>query len=351
MSELNLSEMKKINFDNKVKFEQLSIETFLELSEVPMQRDTEGRAVKQPTIKMLKKLLAVHLEVAIVELTKDCTYFGILYKKGCRFIVNGNTRAYFWLNKLTDNIPEKVNATVYYVENMEEIRAIYNTYDSPTAVENTQAKFYGILSGVYGYQPTSSKLKKGTILTGLYCACNLKDSQAFLDGKPKEEVLPILIREYFEELKMFDKICTVYGNFDSALSCAALMILKKYKDRPRELPKAIEFLERVGKRHTDTTQAERDGVTHVSVEWTIDPKKAMFKNRRAATGGMGGMQETVPFVLYWAEKYIAGKKQSKLGNGWDKIHLTWFDEYNAMNNSLAKALSIDKIMELEDLVA
>lgn len=337
----------KINFDGETKHEQIVIEEFLEIPEVPMQRDTENRAAQKKTIKMLKKLLVVHLEVALIELTKDCLFYGKEYKKGSRFIVNGNTRRYYWANGLSDKIPEKVNATIYLVSDMEEVRKIYNTYDSPDASEKTQEKFYGILSGIYGYQPISTKVQRGKILTALSYACHTLDPQKYSDAKPKEDVLSIIIGEYFEEIKMFDKICALPLQWDSALSCAALMILKKYGNNP----KAIEFLKKVEQRNMDTSKAERDGVTHVSYEWTINPKMARFQVRRAVTGGHGGMQETVPFILYWAEKYISGKSQINLGGGWDKMHITWFDDYKSRNNALSKALNISSTPELEDMIA
>jgi hypothetical protein len=340
-------EKERINFDSTVKREDIVIDEFLLIPEVPMQRDTETRAYTKKTRKMLEKLLSVHLEVSLIELIKDCTFYGKKYKKGSRFIVNGNTRRFYWLNGMSDKIPEKVYSKIYLVQDMEEAKAIYNTYDSPDATEKTQEKFYGILSGVYGYQPVSTKVTKGVILTALGYACKLLNNQKFVDveSRPKAEVLPIIIGEYIEEIKMFDRLVQKDGQWDSALTCAALMILKKYGNHPR----AIEFLQRIESRKKNTEQAERDGATHVSEEW--DSKKPRFQNRRAAKSGHGGLQETVPFVLYWAEKFIADKKQRNTGGGWDKMHITWFDDYKSRNNALSKALNISPTPELEDIIA
>ena len=327
--------LKKVNFDKKVSVMEMSIEEFLSLPPVPMQRDTEGRIKKAE--KMLKKLLPVHLDVAIVELMKDSEYFGKKYKKGDRFTVNANTRAFYWLNGLSDAIPEKVFASIYSVDDMEEVRKIYNTFDSPDATEKTQEKFYGILKGVYQYQPISSKVQKGEILTALIYACNCLDPVKYsFSGKkqPKEEILKFLIGEFIEEIKIFDKLIQYPKQWDAALTCAALMILKTHNQNP----KAIEFLERVEQRVIDTTKAERDGVTHVSLEWTSNAK---FAVRRAAFSKPGGMQETVPFVLYWAEKYFSDKKQLQVGSNWDKTHINWFKSYNKMNTAFVNLLFKD----------
>ena len=122
------------------------------------------------------------------------------------------------------------------------------------------------------------------------------------------------------------------------------MILKKYGNHPR----AIEFLQRVESRKKNTEQAERDGATHVSEEW--DSKKPRFQNHRAAKSGHGGMQDTVPFILYWAEKYITDKKQCNLSKNWDKTHITWFNDYKATNNGLTKMFNLNPTPELEDMI-
>lgn len=330
--------IKKINFKKERTVIDLTIEEYLSLDAVPMQRDTESRAKKHKTDKMLKKLSPVHLDVSLVQLMKDSEYYGVLYKKNTRFIVNGNTRKFYWENGLTDFIPEYVSAVVYYVDSMEEVRQIYNTYDSPDATEKTQEKFYGILSGVYKYQPVFSKVQKGEILTSLYYACHLLDPAKYsiTDKTPKEELLRFFIGEYLEEIKVFDKLAKLPKQWDAALSCAALMILKRYGNEPR----AIDFLKKVEDRVIDTSQVQQDGVTHVSVEW--DKRGGIkFPVRRAAIDSKpGGLPQTVPYILYWCEKYIADKKQTQLGSGWDKTHTNWFNQYNYMNKFLNNALLV-----------
>jgi len=114
------------------------------------------------------------------------------------------------------------------------------------------------------------------------------------------------------------------------------MILKRYGNEPR----AIEFLKKVENRIIDTSQVQQDGVTHVSLEW--DKRGGMkFPVRRAAIDlKPGGLPQTVPYILYWCEKYIADKKQTQLGSGWDKTHTSWFNEYNYMNIFLNSALQV-----------
>ena len=156
------------------------------------------------------------------------------------------------------------------------------------------------------------------------------------DKTPKEELLRFFIGEYLDEIKCFDELCKLPKQWDAALTCAALMILKRYGNEPR----AIEFLKKVENRIIDTSQVQQDGVTHVSLEW--DKRGGMkFPVRRAAIDlKPGGLPQTVPYILYWCEKYIADKKQTQLGSGWDKTHTSWFNEYNYMNIFLNSALQV-----------
>lgn len=326
------SKINQVDFNNR-SVEKIDIKTFLEYPPVPMQRDTLARVNLKKTKKMLGKLHSAHIDVGVIELTSNCEYYGKEYHKGDRFIVNGNTRAYYWNNGLTDKIPSFVFASIYKLKDMEEVRGVYNTYDSPDATEKNQEKFYGILNGLYGYEAKSSKVLKGEILTSLQYASFCLDEVKYPLVGSKVDKMPFQVKEFFEEIKKFDEICKTPKHWDQALTCAALMLLKT----EGENPKAIEFLQNIDQRSMDTTKAERDGASHVSYEWAASEK---FKVKRAAFSKDGGLQETVPFILYWADKYIKDKKQIQCGAGWDKTASTWFNEYKSINNGLSQLLTI-----------
>jgi hypothetical protein len=335
-------EIKKVSFDKEVEVVKMVIENFLPIPPCPQQRDTEGRAKKKATKKMLSKLHPSQLDVAIVELLQDCLYYGKKYKKGSQFIVNGNTRKYFWENGLSDAIPSYVNATIFKVKNMKEVENIYNTYDNPNATERNQEKLYGIIYRTYDYVAQSSKVEKGEFLTALQYACFCYDPLTYPIGSRDYDILPFKVKDFIEEIKAFDKICKSPKYWDQALICSALMLFKTYGTNN---PKLNSFLSCIDSRSMDTSKAERDGATHVCWEWSTGEK---WKDKRSNFETDGSLRYTVPFVLYWAEKYMQDKKQSQLGGGWDKMAEQWFDSYHKTNTSLSKALSVP--VELEDLV-
>lgn len=334
MNVTQIKKVEKVSFDNVFKT-QMDIEDFLKLDAVPMQRFTEGRAKTTKVKKMLSgPTLPVHLEVALVELTKDCVYYGEEYPKGYVAVVNGNTRALFWRNGLSKNIPEYVHATIYKVEDMEEVRKIYNTFDSPDSTEMKKEKLYGILSGMFDFQPTCSKLIKGEFLSALNIACHFLNSKNYNQPSVTVDNLPYQVKEYIDEIKAFDKICKTPKNWDQALVASALMSLKLYGTNDAKL---LDCFDRIDRRAINTTVSERDGATHISYEWQLNNK---FPNKGTSWDKSGGLKETVSFSLYWISKFMEDKKLSQPGFNWDITAKHWFDDYNRTNQSLSKTLQI-----------
>ena len=94
------------------------LQKFLNLPEVPCQRNTEARLSKAR--KYLKHLRPEHCIVHLVRLTKDCTVAGKLYPKGMTFRNDGNTRAMNWEKQGSDFLPEKLVAITYDYEDLED---------------------------------------------------------------------------------------------------------------------------------------------------------------------------------------------------------------------------------------
>ena len=85
---------------------------------------------------------------------------------------DGNTRAMIWETHWSDYLPEKLVAIIYDYEDLDEIKAAYDCFDSTEATEKNQQKVYGILTGFYDYTPKSEKLTQGQIITGMNKACH-----------------------------------------------------------------------------------------------------------------------------------------------------------------------------------
>jgi hypothetical protein len=320
----------KVSFSN-IEKREIDVETFLKYPEVPMQRDTEGRAQTTKVKKMLSgKVLPVHLDVALVELTEDDIYYNVKYEKGYTAVVNGCTRRFYWDNGLSENIPEKVHATIYKCKNMNEVREIYNTFDSPDATERKKEKLHGILSGLFDFIPRSSKLQKGEFLSALNFSCHTLNYKEYSQPSSSVDQLPHQVKCYIDEIKAFDMICQNPKKWDQALVAAAFMSLKVYGTNNEKL---LRCLDRIDKRQMNTMVSKRDGATHICVEWDTN---ARFIIKGTGWDKPGGLKQTVSFALYWIKNFMIDNDLTQPGFNWESTAKEWFNEHNKLNRNLSK---------------
>ena len=286
----------------------MDYDDFAELDEVFCQRNTEGRLSKAQ--KHLSKLLPEHVVVYVARLTKADTVFGKKYKAGKLWRIDSNTRALNWKRGGSDAIPEQVFVIEYSFDSIDRIRESYNTFDSPDSVERNQEKMYGILSGMYNFTPQSEKLIKGQILTGLNKASNFFYPETWNQFTIRASELPGQVGAFLEEIKALDKIIKVSANWDQALTCAALMALKKYGCYNQKL---IDGLIDIDQRACNTKGKKWDGITHIVWEW-VNAK--MFPDKTTNWTNQNGLNRTVSYVCYWIDKYMSDETGKQAGNSW-----------------------------------
>jgi len=286
----------------------MDYDDFAELDEVFCQRNTEGRLSKAQ--KHLSKLLPEHVVVYVARLTKADTVFGKKYKAGKLWRIDSNTRALNWKRGGSDAIPEQVFVIEYSFDSIDRIRESYNTFDSPDSVERNQEKMYGILSGMYNFTPQSEKLIKGQILTGLNKASNFFYPETWNQYNIRASELPGQVGAFLEEIKALDKIIKVSANWDQALTCAALMALKKYGCYNQKL---IDGLIDIDQRACNTKGKKWDGITHIVWEW-VNAK--MFPDKTTNWTNQNGLNRTVSYVCYWIDKYMSDETGKQAGNSW-----------------------------------
>ena len=296
----------------------MDYDDFAELDEVFCQRNTEGRLSKAQ--KHLSKLLPEHVVVYVARLTKADTVFGKKYKAGKLWRIDSNTRALNWKRGGSDAIPEQVFVIEYSFDSIDRIRESYNTFDSPDSVERNQEKMYGILSGMYNFTPQSEKLIKGQILTGLNKASNFFYPETWNQYNIRASELPGQVGAFLEEIKALDKIIKVSANWDQALTCAALMALKKYGCYNQKL---IDGLIDIDQRACNTKGKKWDGITHIVWEW-VNAK--MFPDKTTNWTNQNGLNRTVSFVCYWIDKYMSDETGTKAGNNWVDTASKWKDQ-------------------------
>ena len=305
----------------------MSYNEFATLEEVFCQRNTEGRLKKAQ--KHLAELLPEHVVVFVCRLTKDCTINGKRYKKGTKFRVDSNTRALNWRTGGSDSIPQELLVIEYSFDNPDRIRECYNTFDSPDATERNQEKFYGIISGMYGYTPKSDKFIKGQILSGLNKACHFFFPETWNQFTIKPSELPGQVGAFINEIKILDELIKTPSHWDQALICLALMALRKYGCDNEKVLEAIRILDE--RELTGKTGKSWDGLTHIIWEWT---NENMFKNKTTTWHKDAGLNRTVAYCCYWFDKYMSDTKGQHIAGKWEEIPTRWKDEQVATLNVL-----------------
>ena len=309
------------NMLENVSIEEMYYEDFIRLMEVPMQRNTEER-IKSAT--HLRVLRPEHCIVHVVRLKNKCTVKGKVYDKGMMMRVDSNTRAMTWEEGKSDAIPEKVLAIIYDWETMDEVKECYNCFDSSEATEKNQQKLFGIITGMYNYQPKSQRLTQGIILSGLNKACHFMYPDRWNQSSVKAQNLEGMVGPWIADgtLQALDEIMaeTNPKGWNQPFIAAALMSLKYYGPNDQKLRAAWEdIIEERG----NFKDEKKDGVSHIIYEWM---KGKYFKDVSICKDTKWeNMNRTVSYILYWIDKYMEGERLQKVGNGWENVAVEYKD--------------------------
>ena len=280
------------------------------LVEVFCQRDTESRWDKKK--KELETLLVEHIIVFTGVLTRDDTYQGKFYPKGTLFRLDSNTRAFNWEKGNVNALPKNVLNIQFAFESLERIKESYDTFDAVSNTEKNQEKFYGILNGIFNYDPVSNKIKKGTILTGLNFAANCAYPDIYRNMAPTAADLVGQTGAFLDEIKTFDSIIKREKSWNQAWFAGAMLSMKRYGCDDPKLLKAFGFLDKLS---MNTEDDERSGTTWIVQEWTrIDQDQSYCPEKGTKYKTFG---KQVSFFLYWIDKYMSDVKLQKIGGGWD----------------------------------
>jgi len=323
-----------------VRHYELDYETYSEIPEVYVQRNTEGRLLKRS--KQFSTLIEEHIVVHLAKLTEDDEVNGIKYEAGSIFKLDSCTRALNWKRGGSDNIPRKLIVIEYSFPTMERIKQSYDTFDSTDATEKNQEKVYGILQGVFGFTPKSTKIIKGQILSALNKACNFYYPniwKTYGEINIKEDGLSGQIGAFIDEIKHLDPYIKNPSNWDQALVCAGLMAIKRYGTNCDEINEALF---QIDERTYDNRSSTKGGLDHICYEW--DTKK-IFPEKVTSWDKECGLDNCVSYVLYWIDKHIQKEKGKKLGNNWRTYGKTYRDMFQLSQqiNLLDAALNIETV--------
>lgn len=284
----------------------ISYEEFNKIPTYDTNRAVEGRveALKVKVCKENLQFAGPFREIAIGVATKD--FFP--YKKGDRFLLNGNTRKALFL-KYEELIPQApFNVTYSFLENEIEALITYYSYDNTSNSEKSTDKLTGFIRR-RNYEPYSTMMSTGKINQALSLACNYTNDENgnYLNPKNKSILEQQRRLDYFwRETKVLDKL-----NFDilkkeniwsSELGGALLLILKKYGLNDKRVNLMLTNL--WNQISTYSKNGIKDGVDYV-FNHTYKPK---VQKTRKNDSGYTISTANISNILYSLDSFIQNKK-------------------------------------------
>lgn len=322
-----------VESEGVIKSYWLDYDEYDKFPEVFVQRNTEARLGRRR--KQLSKFMEEHVVVHVAKLTQDDVVKGKEFKAGTIFREDSNTRALLWRQGGSDYIPSRLKVIEYSFPTMERIRKSYETFDSPDATERNQERLWGILQGIYRFEPQSPKIIRGQILTALNKACNFY----FPDQYPHWGNADLVgqVGCFLEEIKHLDKYIKNASNWDQALVTGGLMIIRRYG---LECDKVNSALKQIDERKYDNMSPNRDGISHICYEWEVGK---FFDQKVTSWDKDCGLNNCVSFILYWFDKYYSNEKGLKPGNNWK----TYGKNYKDMFQPADQVSLLNKVFEIK----
>lgn len=192
----------------KVSRVTMLISDWIDVPDCIMQRDTKARA--KTAIEYLSKPLLPHYEASAA------SFKGELVK------LDGHTRALLWAEGKIPQIQDHVNLNVYRVDSLDELRDLYEAFDSrrasKTAKDTTESA-----CKTHGLRLTSQALRGHRFGLALNTATLLRASERY------EQVA--LVRD---ELEMLDEIDPKQGVMWNPHFAAALVTMKLHGEKAKQ---------------------------------------------------------------------------------------------------------------------
>ena len=329
---------------------------FINLPEVHCQRNTSKRIRK--VVNMLKDKPSVRqIEVAVAE-----------YPDGKRVILDGNTRAQAWKHYSNQvQVPDAVLATVYSIQNDAEAVLLYQTFDSPDAVENSKDKYYSALRIVWGddyvnNSIASKRFEKGTIATAVkyairFCLDGGTGKKVRYNSKDINQQVRYLTY-YTNELMILDKLIAKgeanhWQGLNQANFTVALLVLKKYGAVNRKAVRALEKLlsADIMSDKVYSSQANRvDPITWLNRNASSHSWYGQFF--QGSTTQADHMEQRLDLTLWIIDRYMEDKTFASVPKNIRNTVYKYYERYSKRNKfyavkTLAELKRLNKIIGIK----
>jgi hypothetical protein len=324
-------------------FANISLADFLIIPPAPIQRNSERRVSKMKPIfdeayaakqsASLTEVVLGIIENDFDDIDSDTGAVIASYKAGEVFILDGNTRRFYWkLNPERAKELASLTAKIHFLNNMEDMKFAYYPYNSKDSVEKASEILQG-LARRYNWQPRQTMFANGGYKTAL-------DWASFDDGDIHKR-----FNDHFEELKLLDSIPKNGPTISQpAMKClksqpiiAALLIALKNNKNNLNLYEFIEHLSNITEDDCKKALAADVGnpVEVIAIEWKGwssmrgNNTTTTWLNGLAGTTKFASREPQLDFLLYWISEYIKNPRcTNKLNKG---VRPTYWENFLADN--------------------
>lgn len=239
-------EFRVLSDTGRVQTAEMTVEAWIALTPHPHQRNTvrHSRAVHLKQAKRADGAVADHLAHVVA-----ACWEGNYYK------VDGHTRGYLW-EKGELPRPDRLYATIYRVASEAELKALYETFDAPTAAKTRYDQIYAAYREC-GFQPRSNRLRHGFLNDALNIALRGAVRTQQERGRP-EVNLYRAVAVFKPELELLDGLDPQPQPFYSGVVAAALIGLALFP-----VDRVLEFFEKLKRGEGNRKEGRSDPVDAV----------------------------------------------------------------------------------------
>ena len=295
-----------VDFSESVSFEWIPWHELIKYDPCSMQRDHPKRARRASKFH-LKGCERPHMFVHVCEFKNDhvCPDTGETFKKGERRLLDGNTRCEVIRENLTEKFVEKFLASIILVETKEEMRKLYNAYDSPEAVEKVSEKLIGVLCREREIDLQSQVLKRGCWGYALGTACHITHPKIQKSYVLKTDEIKQCTALYENEIKILDSLNPRGRLFKTAMIASLLVLIKHYWGEPKYRDRIKKIVDQLSSGKYSLMTDAKNGVCGIA--YVIDHEKetrADGENYATTWTGNLGVDKMTSRCLHFFSNYI-----------------------------------------------
>jgi hypothetical protein len=304
------------------KFLGMPINEYLKIDPVPINRNSENRVGTMKSTfdeqyfqNHIDTLTSIALGIVVNAFVDPD--LGTEYNPGDCYILDGNTRKYYWLSypdkaKLTGPLAAKV----HYLQTFDDLESSYYSYDNKKSAETNSQILQGQIRR-YNYNFKQNVFANGGFGTAIQIASHTKQGQKLID-------IPDVWGQFeinFDGLKILDSIPKGDGkgitgpkikSLKSQVIIAALLTELRYHPTNLKLHDFVERLANIEIEELKTAflNGELDPVQVIAAEYSGYSAQrsntglaAPWLNGAAGSTKFASIRPQMDFLIYWIEEY------------------------------------------------